>query len=96
MGIPDHLTCLLRNLDAGQEARVRTGHGTDCFQVGKGVHQGCILLPFIFNLYAEYMMGNAQLDELTDRLWSMRYLKLAISVSTLIFIIKLAYIDISP
>ena len=97
MGTPDHLICLLRNLYAGQEETVRTGHGTtDWFQVGKGVHQGCILLPFIFNLYAEYMMGNAQLDELTDRLWSMRYLKLAISVSTLIFIIKLAYIDISP
>ena len=57
MGIPDHLTCLLRNLYAGQEARVRTGHGTtDWFQIGKGVHQGCILSPFLFNLYAECIM----------------------------------------
>ena len=60
MGIPDHLTCLLRNLYAGQEATVRTGHGiTDCFQIGKGVHQGCILSPCLFNLYAEYIMRNA-------------------------------------
>ena len=59
MGIPDHLTCLLRNLYAGQEATVRTGHGTtDCFQIGKGVHQGCILSPCLFNLYAEYIMRN--------------------------------------
>ena len=57
-GIPDHLTCLLRNLYAGQEATVRTGHGTtDWFQIGKGVRQGCILSPFLFNLYAEYIMG---------------------------------------
>ena len=57
MGIPDHLTCLLRNLHAGQEATVRTGHGTtDWFQIGKGVHQGCILSPCLFNLYAEYIM----------------------------------------
>ena len=57
MGIPDHLTCLLRNLYAGQEATVRTGHGrTDWFQIGKGVHQGCILSPCFFNLYAEYIM----------------------------------------
>ena len=64
MGIPDHLTCLLRNLYAGQEARVRTGHGTiDWFQIGKGVHQGCILSPFLFNFYAEYIMRNAGLDE---------------------------------
>ena len=57
MEIPDHFTCLLRNLYAGQEATVRTGHGTmDCFQNGKGVHQGCILLPCLFNLYAEYIM----------------------------------------
>ena len=57
MGIPDHLTCLLRNLYAGQEARVRTGHGTmDWFQIGKGVCQGCILSPCLFNLYAEYVM----------------------------------------
>ena len=61
MGIPDHLTCLLRNLYAGQEATVRTGHGTtDWFQIGKGVHQGCILSPCLFNLYAEYIMRNAQ------------------------------------
>ena len=64
MGIPDHLTCLLRNLYAGQEAIVRTGHGTtDWFQIGKGVHQGCILSPCLFNLYAEYIMRNAWLDE---------------------------------
>jgi len=64
MGIPDHLTCLLRNLYAGQEGRVRTGHGTtDWFQIGKGVCQGCILLPCLFNLYAEYIMRNAGLDE---------------------------------
>ena len=64
MGIPDHLTCLLRNLYAGQEAIVRTGHGTtDWFQIGKGVRQGCILSPYLFNLYAEYIMRNAGLDE---------------------------------
>ena len=64
MGIPDHLTCLLRNLYAGQEATVRTGHGTtDWFQIGKGVHQGCILSPCLFNLYAEYIMKNAGLEE---------------------------------
>jgi len=64
MGIPDHLTCLLRNLYAGQEATVRTGHGTtNCFQIGKGVCQGCILSPYIFNLYAEYIMRNAGLEE---------------------------------
>ena len=63
MGIPDHLTCLLRNLYAGQEATVRTGHGTDCFQIRKGVCQGCILSPCLFNLYAEYIMRNAGLDE---------------------------------
>ena len=63
MGIPDHLTCLLRNLYAGQEETVRTGHGTDWFQIGKGVHQGCILSPYLFNLYAEYIMRNAGLDE---------------------------------
>ena len=62
--IPDHLTCLLRNLYTGQEATVRTGHGTtDWFQIGKGVHQGCILSPCVFNLYAEYIMRNAVLDE---------------------------------
>ena len=59
MGISDHLTCLLRNLHAGQEATVRTRHGTDWFQIGKGVHQGCILSPCLFNLYAEYIMRNA-------------------------------------
>ena len=64
MGIPDHLTCLLRNLYAGQEATVRTGHGTtEWFQIGKGVCQGCILSPCLFNLYAEYIMWNAGLDE---------------------------------
>uniref|UniRef100_A0A4W2HJW6 Reverse transcriptase domain-containing protein n=1 Tax=Bos indicus x Bos taurus TaxID=30522 RepID=A0A4W2HJW6_BOBOX len=64
MGIPDHLTCLLRNLYAGQEATDRTGHGTtDWFQIGKGVHQGCILSPCLFNLYAEYIMRNAGLEE---------------------------------
>ena len=64
MGIPDHLTCLLRNLYAGQEASVRTGHGTtDWFQIGKGVRQGCILSPCFLNLYVEYIMRNAGLDE---------------------------------
>ena len=64
MGIPDHLTCLLRNLYAGQEATVRTGHGTtDWFQIGKRVRQGCILSPCLFNLYAEYIMRNAGLEE---------------------------------
>ena len=64
IGIPDHLTCLLRNLYAAQESTVRTGHGkTDWFQIGKGVCQGCILLPCLFNLYAEYIMRNAGLDE---------------------------------
>ena len=64
MGIPDHLTCLLRNLYVGQEATVRTGHGTtDWFQTGKGVCQGCILSPCLFNLYAEYIIRNARLDE---------------------------------
>ena len=64
MGIPDHLTCLLKNLYAGQEATVRTGHGTtDWLQTGKGVRQGCILLPYLFDLYAEYIMRNAGLDE---------------------------------
>ena len=64
MGIPDHLTCLLKNLYAGQEATVRTGHGTtDWFQIGKGVHQGCILSHCLFNLYAKYIMQSARLDE---------------------------------
>ena len=64
MGIPDHLTCFLRNLYAGQEATVRTGHGTtDWFQIGKEVRQGCILSPCLFNLYAEYIMRNAGLEE---------------------------------
>ena len=63
-GIQDHLTCLLSNLYAGQEATVRTGHGiTDWFQIGKGAHQGCILSPCLFNLYEEYIMTNAGLDE---------------------------------
>ena len=64
MGITDHLTCLPRNLHAGQEATVRTGHRTTgWFQIGKGVHQGCMLSPCLFNLYAEYIMQNARLDE---------------------------------
>ena len=64
MGIPDHLTCLLRNLYAGQEATVRTGHGTtDWFQIGKGICQGCVLSPCLFNLYAEYIMRSAGLEE---------------------------------
>ena len=67
MGIPDHLTYLLRNLYAGQEATVRTEHGTtDWFQIGKGVHQGCILLPCLFNFHAEYIMRNAGLEETQD------------------------------
>ena len=69
MGIPDHPTCLLRNLYAGQEATVRTEHGTtDWFQIGKGVHQGCILSPCLFNLYAEYIMRNAGLEEVQARI----------------------------
>ncbi|KAM7248214.1 hypothetical protein CapIbe_000253 [Capra ibex] len=69
MGIPDHLTCLLRNLYAGQEATVRTGHGTtDWFQIGKGVCQGCILSPCLFDLYAEYIMRNAELEEAQARI----------------------------
>ena len=64
MGIPDHLTCLLRNLCTGQEATVRTGHGTtDWFQIGKGVRQGCLLSPCLFNLYAEYIMRNTRLEK---------------------------------
>ena len=64
MGIPDHLTCLLRNLYASQEATVRTGHGTtDWFRIGKGVRQGCILSPSLFNFYAEYIMRNSRLEE---------------------------------
>ena len=63
MGIPDHLTCLLRNLYAGQEATVRTGHGTDWFQTGKGIRHGCILSPCLFNLYAEYILRNTGLEE---------------------------------
>ena len=64
MGIPNHITCLLRNLYAGQEATVRTRHGTtDWFQIGKGVHQGCILSLCLFNLYVEYILRNARLDE---------------------------------
>ena len=67
MGIRDHLTCLLRNLYAGQEGTVRTRHGTtDWFQIGKGVHQGCILSPCLFNLYAEYIMRNSGLEEAQD------------------------------
>ena len=69
MGIPDHLTCLLKNLYAGQEATVKTEHGTtDWFQIGKGIHQGCILSPCLFNLYAEYIMQNAWLHEAQARI----------------------------
>ena len=69
IGIPDHLTCLLRNLYAGQDTTVRTGHESmDWFQIGKGVHQGCILSPCLFNLYAEYIMPNARLDEAQARI----------------------------
>ena len=69
MGIPDHQTCLLRNLYAGQEATVRTGHGTtDCFQIGKRVRQGSILLPCLFNFYAEYIVRNAGLEEAQARI----------------------------
>ena len=69
LGIPEHMTCLLRNLYAGQEATVRTGHGaTDWFQIGKGVRQGCILSPCSFNLYAEYIMQNTMLDEAQARI----------------------------
>ena len=69
MGIPDHLTCLLRNLYADQEAKVRTGHGTtDWFQIRKGVSQGCILSPCFFNFYTEYIMRNAGLDEAQARI----------------------------
>ena len=64
MGIPDHLTCLLRNLYADQEATIRTGHGTtDCFQIRKGIYQGCMLSPCLFNLYAEYIIRNTGLEE---------------------------------
>ena len=69
IGIPDHLTCLLRNLYAGQEATVRVGHGkTDWFQIGKGVCKGCILSPCLFNFFAEYIMQNARLDEAQARI----------------------------
>src|SRR5574337_2079985 len=69
IGILDHLTCLLRNLYAGQEATVRTGHGTtDLFQIGKGIYQGCILSPRLFNFYAEYIMRNAGLEEAQARI----------------------------
>ena len=68
MEIPDHLTCLVQNLYAGQEATVRTGHGTDWFKTGKGIHQGCILSPCLFNLHAEYTMGNATLNESQARI----------------------------
>ena len=63
MGIPDHFTCLLRKIYTGQEATHRSGHTTDWFKIGKEVHQSCILSPYLFNLYTEYIMGNARLDE---------------------------------
>ena len=66
MGIPDHLTCLLRNLYAGQEAMVRTGHGTDRIQIGKGICQGCNMSPCLFNLHSEYIIRNAGLDDTQD------------------------------
>ena len=66
MGIPDHLACLLRNLYAGQETTVRTGHGINWFQIGKGVRQGCLLSPCLFNFYAEYIMRNFWLEEAQD------------------------------
>ena len=73
MGIPDHLTCLLRNLYMGQEATVKTGHGTtDWLQIGKGVHQGFILSPCLFNLYVEYIMQNARLEEAQARIETAR------------------------
>ena len=73
MGIPDHLTCLLRNLYAGQEATVRTGHGTtDWFQIGQGVRQGCMLSHCLVNFYAEYIMRNAGLEEAQDGIWIAR------------------------
>ena len=73
MGIPDRMTCLLRNLYAGQEPTVRTGHGTtDWFQIGKGVHRGCILSTCLFDLYAEYIIGNAGLDEAQAGILSQR------------------------
>ena len=72
MGIPDHLTCLLGNLYAGQEATVRTGHGTDWFQIGKGVCQGCIFSSCLFNLYAEYIMRNPGLEEAQARIKNVR------------------------
>ena len=78
MGIPDHLTCLLRNLYAGREATVRTGHGTtDWFQIGKGVRQGCILSPCLFNLYAEYVMRNAGLAGIKIARRNINYLRYA-------------------
>ena len=85
LGIPDHFTCLLKNLYAGQEATVRIGHGTtDWFQIGKGVYQECILLPCLFNLYEEYFMRNGGLDEaqLEHRLWERNINKLRYSDDT--------------
>ena len=83
MGIPDHLTCLLRNLYAGQEATVRTGHGTtDWFRIGKGVCQGCILSPCLVNLYVEYIMRNAGLEEAQARIKiARRNFRVVVSIS---------------
>ena len=84
MGIPDHLTCLLRNLYAGQEATVRTGHGiTDWFQIRKQVHQGCILLSCLFNLYAVYVKRNARLDEAQAGIKIARKTSISASLTTL-------------
>ena len=83
MGIPEHLTCLLRNLYAGQEATVRTGHGTtDWFQIGKGVRQGCILSSCLFNFYAEYIMRNAGLEEVQAGIKRERKLPGEISITS--------------
>ena len=92
MGIPDHLTCLLRNLYAGQEAAVRTEHGTtDWFQIGKGVRQGCILSPCLFNLYVEYVMRNTGLAEAQARIKIA--INIAINIAIKIDINNLRYAD---
>ena len=83
MGIPDHLTCLLRNLCVAQEATVRTRHGPmDCFQIGKAVHQGCTCSPCLFNVYAEYIMRNAGLDEAQAGIKIARRISVSISITS--------------